>query len=152
MTASQTHWLIFATFTGPIVGAILAAGIVGLMIRLTRARAQQIKHVAVSGTDLYHRGVPLDEAQFREVFAAFEAELATLKPPAERDQWQNAQAAAAHHRLAVITGTFPQPYPIRANVDDAWRWYAEKSAYQTGDLQRRHGWRLLPGFRISTSE
>jgi len=34
-----------------------------------------VKHVAVSGADLYHRGVPLDETQFREAFAEMQAEL-----------------------------------------------------------------------------
>jgi hypothetical protein len=40
MTPSQTHWLIFATIAGPVLGALLAAGIVGLVIRLAHTRAQ----------------------------------------------------------------------------------------------------------------
>ncbi len=150
MTTSQTHWLIFATFAGPVIGAILAAGIVGMVIRLTRAKEQRIHHVGVSGSDIYNRGVPLDEGQFREVFAAFQAELDTLKPPAERDKWQEAQAGAAHRRLAVISGTFPELFPILANADDAWHWYAENNAYATGDLRQHHGWRLMPGLQVDT--
>jgi hypothetical protein len=53
---------------------------------LARARARRVKHVPVTGTELYANGVPLDEAQFREAFAAMQAGLDELSPPAERNQ------------------------------------------------------------------
>jgi hypothetical protein len=62
---------------------------------LAGARARRIKHVPVDGAELYANGVPMDEAQFRAAFAAYQAELDTLSPTAERDEWQLAQQRAA---------------------------------------------------------
>jgi hypothetical protein len=102
--------------------------------------------VPVSGADIYHRGVPLYEAQFRDAFAAMQAELDELGPQAERNEWQLKQGYAAINRLSMLTGTFPQAFPIRSNVDDAWQWYADNNSYVIIDLPQRHGWRLLsPG-------
>lgn len=145
-----TDLLIIATAAGPIAASLLAPGFTSALLALARVRAHRVKHVPVSGADLYHRGVPLDEAQFREAFAEMEAELDQLRPPAERDEWQNAQCAVAINRFSMLTGTFPQAYPIRGNADDAWQWYAQYNRYATDELPQRHGWRLLPPGTIET--
>ena len=58
---------------GPVAGRAA-----GATLRLARAKAQHVKHVPASGADLYRDGVPLTETQFREVWAAYQAELAEL--------------------------------------------------------------------------
>jgi hypothetical protein len=49
--------------------------------------------------------VPMDETQFRAAFAAYQAVLGGLSPPAERNGWQLSQVRVAVQRLAVSTGT-----------------------------------------------
>ena len=62
MTASQTHWLIFATLAGPIAGALLATGLIAGVVQLAKTRSEHVEHVEPAGADLYRHGVPLDEA------------------------------------------------------------------------------------------
>lgn len=76
--------------------------------------------------------MPMDEAQFRAAFAAYQTELDTLSPPGDRDEWQLAQQRAAIQRLAVITGTHPQSFPNIGNPDQAWEWYRDNNPYATG--------------------
>jgi hypothetical protein len=57
-----------------------------------------------------------------------------LPPPAERDEWQNAQQHAASQRLAVITGTHPHAFPNLGDPDQAWAWYRDNNPYATGAL------------------
>ena len=104
----------------------------------------------VSGADLYHRGVPMDETQFREAFAALQVELDQLGPQADRNEWQLKQGFDAQKRFAVITGVYPGAFPIRSNADHAWQWYAENNPYVMTELAQRHGWRLLPPGTIET--
>ena len=117
---------------------------------LAGARARRIKHVLVDGAELYANGVPMDEAQFRTAFAAYQAGLDTLSPPAERDEWQLAQQRAAVQRLAVITGTHPHAFPNIGSPDQAWEWYRDNNPYATGALPRRHALRLRPPGDIAT--
>ncbi len=92
----------------------------------------------------------MDVAQFRAAFAAYQAELDELPPPAKRDQWQAAQQIAASQRLAVITGTHPHAFPNLGDPDQAWEWYRDNNPYATADLPRRYGFRLLPPGEIAT--
>lgn len=73
--------------------------------------------------------MPLSETQFREVFAAYQAELDELPPPAERTEWDMKRQFAAAQRLAVLTGTHPQAFPNVGDPDQAWEWYAETNPY-----------------------
>jgi len=146
-----TTWLILSTaVVGPACGALFAPGFTRALLALARARARRVKHVPASGADLYYRGVLLDEAQFRQAFAAMQAELDELGPQAERNEWQLKQGFAAINRFSVLAGTYPQAYPVRSNADDAWEWYAENNRYVTEEFPQRHGWRLLPPGTIET--
>jgi hypothetical protein len=98
---NTTNWLIIATAAGPIVATLVAPGFISAVLKLAKARAQRIEHVPVSGTDLYACGVPLTEAQFREVFAAYQSELDELPPPADRSYWEMKRQFAAAQRLAA---------------------------------------------------
>jgi hypothetical protein len=133
-----------------VIGALLSPSVAKGLVALAGARAKRIKHVPVDGAELYANGVPMDEAQFRSAFAAYQAELDTLSPPAERDAWQNARYAAACQRLAVITGTHPHAFPSLGDPDQAWMWYRDNNAFATAALPRRHGFRLLPPGEIAT--
>jgi hypothetical protein len=133
-----------------IIGALLAPAVGKGLFTLAGARARGIKHVTVNGDELYTNGVPMDETQFRSAFAAYQAELDALPPPAERDKWQTAQQIAASQRLAVITGTHPHAFPNLGDADQAWEWYRQNNAYATGALARRHGFRLMPPGDIAT--
>jgi hypothetical protein len=94
-----------------VVGALLSPSAGKGLLTLARARARRIKHVPVDGAELYTNGVPMDEPQFRAVFAAYQAELDAPPPPAERNDWQMKQQFTAVQRLAVITGTHPHVFP-----------------------------------------
>jgi hypothetical protein len=65
-----TDWLIAAIVAAPVVATLAAPGLTAAVIRLARSRAQRVRHVDVSGADLYSGGVPMTEIQFREMFAA----------------------------------------------------------------------------------
>lgn len=132
-----------------VIGALLSPSVGKGLLDLAGARAGRIKHVQVSGGELYANGVPMDEAQLRSVFAAYQAELDTLPLPTERDQWQTAQQIAASQRLAVITGTHPHAFPNFGAPDQAWEWYRNNNSYATVALPRRHGFRLLPSGKIA---
>ncbi len=103
------------------IGALLSPSVGKGLVALAGARAHRIKHVPMFGAELYANGVPMDEAQFRSAFGAYQSELETLPPPAERDEWQTAQQRAASQRLAVITGTHPHGFPNFGDPDQAWR-------------------------------
>lgn len=132
-----------------VIGALLSPSVGKGLLMLAGARARRIKHVPVDGADLYANGVPMDEAQFRAAFAAYQAELDALSPPTERDEWQLARHRAAVQRLAVITGRHPQTFPNIGSPDQAWEWYRDNSPYATGALLRRHALRLLPPGNIA---
>src|SRR5258708_38844518 len=95
-------WLL--TVASLVIGNLIAPSVGSGLRALASARVRRVKHVPVDGAELYASGVPMDEAQFRAVFAAYQAELDALPPPAERNKWQTAQQIAASQRLAVITG------------------------------------------------
>jgi hypothetical protein len=133
-----------------IIGALLSPSAGKGLVTLAGARARRIKHVLVDGAELYANGMPMDEAQFRAAFAAYQAELDALPPPAERDAWQTAQQVAASQRLAVITGTHPHAFPNLGDPDQAWEWYRDNNPYVTAALPRRHRFRLLPPGEIAT--
>jgi hypothetical protein len=133
-----------------VIGALLSPSVGKGLVALAGARARHIKYVPVDGAELYANGAPMDEAQFRAVFGAYQAGLDTLPPPAERDEWQKAQQAAASQRLAVITGTHPHAFPNLGDLDQAWEWYRNNNPYATAALPRRHGFRLLPPGEIAT--
>lgn len=127
-----------------VIGALLSPSVGKGLLMLAGARARRIKHVPVDGAELYANGVPMDESQFRAAFAAYQAELDALSPPAERDEWELAEQRAAVQRLAVITGTHPQSFPNIGSLDQAWEWYRDNNPYTTGVLSRRRSLRLLP--------
>lgn len=133
------------------IGALLSPSVGKGLMALAGARARRIRYVPVPGAELYANGVPMDEAQFRSAFAAYQGELDTLPLPAERDQWQTTQQIAASQRLAVITGTHPHAFPSFGDPDQAWEWYRNNSPYATASLPRRHGFRLLPPGEITTN-
>ena len=83
--------------------------------------------------------------QFRAAFAAYQAELDALPPPAERNEWQRARQVAASQRLAVITGTHPHAFPNLGEPDLAWAWYRDNNPYATAALPRHGRFRLPPG-------
>lgn len=127
-----TDWLIVATAAGPFIGALAATALTGAIRQLAAARGQRVQHVPASGADLYHNGVPLTEDQFRDVFAAYTAELAELPPPADRSEWEMKRQFAAAQRLAVLTGTHPHAFPNVGDPDQAWEWYAANNRHATG--------------------
>jgi hypothetical protein len=133
-----------------VIGALLSPSVGKGFLSLAGARARRIKHIPVDGAELFANGVPMDEAQFRTAFAAYQAELDALPPPAERDEWQTAQQVAASQRLAVITSTHPQAFPNFGDEDQAWEWYRDNNLYATAALPRRHTFRLLPPGEIAT--
>jgi hypothetical protein len=133
-----------------VIGALLSPSVGKGLLTLAGARARRIKHVRVDGAELYANGVPMDEAQFRAAFAAYQAELDELPPPAERNEWEMKRQFAAAQRLAVITGTHPQAFPNLGDPDQAWDWYRDNNPYATTALPRRPGFRLLPPGEIAT--
>ena len=114
---------------GAVLGAVLSPGRGRAVLALARTRAQRVNYVPVSGAHLYACGVPLTEEQFREAFAAMNADLGRLPPPAERSDGEMKQQHAAVNRFSVLTGTFSHAYPIRDSADDAWAWYQENDPY-----------------------
>jgi hypothetical protein len=132
-----------------VIGALLSPSVGKGLLGLARARARRIRHVRADGADLYASGVPMDEAQFRAVFGAYQAELDELPPPAERNEWQMKRQFAAAQRLAVLTGTHPQAFPNLGDPDQAWEWYRDNNPYSTADLPRRHGFQLSPPGEIA---
>jgi hypothetical protein len=133
-----------------VIGALLSPSVGKGLLILAGARARRIKHVPVDGAELYANGVPMDEPQFRAAFAAYQAELDTLSPPAERDDWEVAQQRAVSQRMAVITGTHPRAFPNIGDPDQAWEWYRDYNRYAIAALPRRHGFWLLPSGDIAT--
>ena len=127
-----TQWLIVATIAAPVLATLAAPGFTRAVTDLARARAHRVKHVDATGADLYHSGVPMNEKQFREMFATYQAALDELPPPAERSEWDLKRQFAAAQRLAVLTGTHPQAFPNFGDHDQAWQWYAENNSYATG--------------------
>jgi hypothetical protein len=128
----STGWLILGTFVGPVLGALAATGLIAALLNLANARAQKVKHVPVSGTDLWTNGVPLTESQFRELYTALQADLSILSPPGERSKDDVDRQYTAVKRFSVLTGTFPQTFPSLGNADQAWQWYASYNRYGIG--------------------
>jgi hypothetical protein len=147
---NTTDLLILATVTGPIVASLVAPTVAKGLWALVTVRARRVKRVPVDGDDLYSNGVPMDEAQFRAIFAACQTELDELGPVADRNEWQLKQGFAAANRLAVLTGTHPHAFPNLGDPDDAWDWYKENNPYAIAHLSSRHGWRLLPPGDVAT--
>lgn len=133
---NTTDLLIAATVAGPVLATLVAPGFTTAVFKLARARAQRVKHIDVSGTDLYLSGVPLSETQFRDVFAAYQAALEELPPPAKRTEWEMEQQFAAARRLAVLSGTHPHAFPNIGDPDQAWQWYSENNPYAVGQAPR----------------
>lgn len=129
---NTTDLLIAATVAGPVLATLVAPGFAAAVFKLARARAQRVKHIDVSGTDLYLSGVPLSETQFRDVFAAYQAALEELPLLAKRTEWEMEQQFAAARRLAVLTGTHPHAFPNIGDPDQAWHWYSENNPYAVG--------------------
>lgn len=139
--------LILATFTGPIVGAVIAARLIKALQDAARAKASKNEHAPHTGADLYHHGVHMDETQFREMYAAVMAELDLLpKPPVPRtdDDWQRQYNIVNH--LGFLTGVFPRTFPV-LDADPAWRWYAQNNWYANRSRipAPRHSWRVRRG-------
>lgn len=137
----STGWLILGTFIGPVLGALAATGLIAALLRLARARAQRVKYVPVSGGELYANGVPLTEIQFRELWAALQAELDQLPAPDKRSEWDTKRQYAAVTKFSVMTGTHPQAFPMLGNVDQAWEWYAASNRYTAG-IEPDNPWTL----------
>jgi hypothetical protein len=133
-----------------IIGALLSPSAGTALLTLAAARARRVKHMPIDGAEMYTKGIPLDEAQFRAVFAAYQAELEELPPPAARNEWEMKRQYAASQRLAVITGTHPHAFPNLGDPEQAWEWYRDKNSYATAARPCRHGFRLLPPGDIAT--
>jgi hypothetical protein len=82
---------------------------------------------------MYASGVPLDEQQFRDAFAAMNAELDELSPPAERNEWELKRQYSAINRFSMLAGTYPHAFPVPSNADEAWDWYQENGPYAVSD-------------------
>ena len=136
-----TDWLIVATAVGPIAGSLLSPITGGAIMQLARARARRIKHVPATGADLMNNGVPLTEGQFRDAWAAMQAELVQLPPPADRNEWERKRGYDVINRFSMLTGTFPNSFPMLGDADMAWTWYAENNRYATG-ATRQNPWTL----------
>jgi hypothetical protein len=138
--------LILATFIGPTIGAAAAAGIIGRITILARARAQRVEYVDATGTDLYRHGPRLNESQFREAWAAMHAALEELPPAAgPNDDRQQELQHDALARMGFLAGTFPNRFPVFINADQAWQWYSDNNYYATRGLPRQHGWAVRRG-------
>lgn len=133
-----------------VIGALLSPSVGKALLTLAQARGRRIKHIPVDGSELYANGVPMDEAQFRAAFAAYQAELAELPPPAERNEWEMKRQYAAAQRLAVITGRHPHAFPNVGAPDQAWEWYRDNNPYATAAQPRHHRLWLLPPGEIAT--
>src|SRR6266700_318029 len=149
---NTTDLLIIATAAGPVVATLVAPGFISAVLMLAKARAQHVQHVPASGTDLYHNGVPLTETQFREVFAAYQSELAELPPPADRTEWDMKRQFAAAQRLSVLTGRHPHAFPNIGDADQAWEWYAANDPYATARLPHVHGMPLSPDWMADPAQ
>lgn len=149
-----TDLLITVSLGGPIVGAVVGAlvspGVTRALGALASARAQRIEHVAATGTQLFSYGVPLDEAQFREAYAAYRAVQDRQGPAAERNRWQAAEGVDAVRKFSVLTGTAPAAFPMLGEEDSAWKWYAENNHYAIREFPERHGWKLQPPGTVET--
>jgi hypothetical protein len=149
---NTTDLLIIATAAGPIVATLVAPGFTSAVLALTRARARRVEHVPVSGTSLFHNGVPLTESQFREVFAAYQAELDMLPPPADRTEWDMKRQYSAAQRLAVLTGRHPHAFPNIGDADQAWAWYAANNPYVTAATPHVHGMPVSPDWMADPAQ
>jgi hypothetical protein len=127
-----TTMLITATAVGPALATLVAPGFTGAVAGLARSHARRVKHIEVSGAELFAGGVPMTEAQFRDLWGAYQAALDALPPVAERTDWDMAGQYSAARRMAVLAGTHPQAFPNCAGADEAWAWYAENNPYATG--------------------
>jgi hypothetical protein len=141
-------WLppVLAAVIGPLLSPSVGEG----LIALAGARAPRIKHVPVDDAELYANGVPMDEAQFRSAFGAYQAELDALpRPP-------TAASGRGHSRPPRLSGRPSSPVPTlmapstSGDPDQAWEWYRNNNPYVTAALPRRHGFRLLPPGEIAT--
>lgn len=101
--------VIVAAVFGTVLSPSMARAVLALARARARARAQRVKHVPVNGTYLYANGVPLTEEKFREAFAAMNADLDRLSPPAERSEREIKQQYAAVNRFSVLTGRSCMP-------------------------------------------
>ena len=149
---NTTDLLIIATAAGPVAATLVAPGFTSAVLMLASARARRVRHVPVGGTDLYRSGVPLTETQFREVFAAYQAELAELPPPADRSEWDMKRQFAAAQRLAVLTGAHPHAFPNIGDADQAWEWYAANNPYATASLPHAHGMPASPNWMADPAQ
>jgi len=106
--------------------------------------------VPVSGTYLYANGVPLTEEQFREAFAAMNADLDRLSPPAERSEWEMSSST----RLSIASPCLPacSRMPTRSAATQTMRGPGTRrtTLYAASDLPRGTGWRLQPPGDIVT--
>lgn len=82
---------------------------------------------------MYANGVPLTESQFRELWAAMQAELEQLPPAKERKEWDMKRQYEAVTKFSVYTGLYPLTFPMLGNFDQAWEWYAVSNKYVTGN-------------------
>lgn len=139
---SDTGWLILATFLGPIAGAVAATGLISALMTAARARARRVEHVDASGADLFMHGVPLDEEQFRDLYAATMAELDKLPPNDKRTDQDREEQYAILRRFGALTGF--SRFPMLDSADRAWAWYAQNNHYATRGLPRRRGFIIHP--------
>ena len=150
MFASMNVWLtvIITAAVSAVVGNLFGSGVAKGLLRLATARARKVEHIDATGEQLFEYGVPLDEAQFRDAFAALRKVLDRLGPQADRNEWQLKEGFAAINRFSALTGT--SPFPVLADEDSAWTSYSENNAYATREFPERHGWKLLPPGTVET--
>ncbi len=131
-------WLILASFTRPIAGALVATGLISGILRLARARAERVEHMPVTGTDQYSNGVPMDEAQFRTAYAAMQAELDQLPPLTERKRMADAASVRRREQAFDARRDVSAGVPMLGDADRAWAMYQANSRYATRRLGCRH--------------
>jgi hypothetical protein len=145
-------WLIaiVPVILAAVLGAVLSPSMARAVLALARARAQRVKYVPVSGTYLYANGVPLTEKQFREAFAAINADLDRLSPPAERSEWEMSSST----RLSIASPCLPacSRMPTRSAATQTMHGPGTRrtTLYAASDLPRGTGWRLQPPGDIVT--
>jgi hypothetical protein len=76
-------------------------------------------------------GYPCRSPSSRELWAALYAELDELPPPPDRTDWESKRGYRAINKFSVLTGTYPQTFPLLGDVDRAWDWYATNNRYAT---------------------
>jgi hypothetical protein len=142
MTGNDLLVVIITALVSGVAGNLFSGSVTKGLLKLVTTHARHIEHIAATGAQLFEYGVPLDEAQFRDAYRAYQAVQDRLGPAAERNEWQAAEGVAAVRKFSILAGT--ACFPMLGEEDSAWTWYSENNAYATREFPERHGWKLQP--------